>query len=215
MMMTIKCFECNMLQENCYIVSDDTKEAVVIDCGALWQDERQAIVNYIRQNGLSLKHVLCTHGHLDHCFGIDLLWHEFGVKPEVSRDDDFLASHLQEQASQMFGMQDEIEQTPVGQYLTPNAFIRFGNHQLQVLPTPGHTPGGVIFYCAEEHVAFSGDTLFRMSIGRTDFPRGSYEQMIDSLHNVVARLPKETKVYPGHGPQTTIQDELTFNPYFR
>ena len=103
----------------------------------------------------------------------------------------------------------------MGHYLTDADVIQFGTHRLQILHTPGHTPGGIVFYCEEERTAFSGDTLFRMSIGRTDFERGSYEEMLSSLHNVVAHLPADTTVYPGHGPQTTIAEELRYNPYFK
>jgi glyoxylase-like metal-dependent hydrolase (beta-lactamase superfamily II) len=84
---------------------------------------------------------------------------------------------------------------------------------LQILRTPGPTPGGVTFYCAEEKAAFTGDTLFRMSIGRTDFERGSYEEILNSLSKVIAQLPADTTVYPGHGPKTNISDELSYNPY--
>jgi glyoxylase-like metal-dependent hydrolase (beta-lactamase superfamily II) len=93
--------------------------------------------------------------------------------------------------------------------------IAFGHHQLKVLHTPGHTPGGVVFYCEQERTAFSGDTLFRMSIGRTDFEKGSYEQIIDSLHNVIAKLPADTTVYTGHGPLTVVGEEVAMSPYFR
>ena len=98
---------------------------------------------------------------------------------------------------------------------TADEVISFGTHQLQILRTPGHTPGGVTFYCAQEKAAFTGDTLFRMSIGRTDFERGSYEDILKSLGKVLAQLPADTTVYPGHGPVTTISDELSYNPYLK
>ena len=104
---------------------------------------------------------------------------------------------------------------PVDNYLTDSDTISFGSHTFQILHTPGHTPGGIVFYEANEHIAFSGDTLFRMSIGRTDFERGSYKDMITSLHDLAAQLPADTTIYPGHGPQTTIADEIRYNPYMR
>ena len=91
--------------------------------------------------------------------------------------------------------------------------IRFGNHELQVIKTPGHTQGGVVFYCEAEKVVFSGDTLFRMSVGRTDFEGGSYTQLMNSLRNVLGKMPAETTVYCGHGPKTTIGEEMRYNPY--
>ena len=100
-----------------------------------------------------------------------------------------------------------------GRFFEPDEIIRFGHHELKVLKTPGHTPGGVVFYCEEEKVVFSGDTLFRMSIGRTDFKGGSYEDLMNSLKNVMAKLPADTVVYSGHGPKTVIGEELRYNPY--
>ena len=102
-----------------------------------------------------------------------------------------------------------------GHFFGTDETISFGTHKLEILRTPGHTPGGVTFYCAAEKAAFTGDTLFHMSIGRTDFERGSYEQMVDSLHALAAQLPADTTVYPGHGPQTMMAEEVRYNPYFR
>lgn len=211
--MDIKCFTCNMLAENCYIVSDETKECVIIDCGALYQEEFSAIANYIRSSGLSPKHLLCTHGHFDHCMGNGFLFHEFGLKPEVHFEDEFLMEKMQQQTSEILGISLPVEAPPIGKYLSDEDTITFGTHTFSILHTPGHTPGGVVYYCKEEKVAFSGDTLFRMSIGRTDFERGSYQQIVHSLKSVIAALPADTTVYPGHGPITTIADELRYNPY--
>lgn len=213
--MNIKCFCCNMLSENSYVVSDDTRECVIIDCGAYYPEEGKAIVNYIKTNGLTPRHLLCTHGHFDHCMGNGYIYREFGLMPEAHSDDAFLMEKMQRQTSDLLGVSISLDVPPMGRYLTDDDVITFGTLQLTILHTPGHTPGGIIFYCEAEKTAFSGDTLFRMSIGRTDFERGSYAQMMDSLHNVVAKLPPETIVYPGHGPETTIADELRCNPYFR
>ena len=101
---------------------------------------------------------------------------------------------------------------PVGKYLTGKDKIAFGSHVFSIIETPGHSPGSVFIYDEEEHVAFSGDTLFRCSIGRTDLPGGSMFQMIQSLR-IVCQLPDDTRVYPGHGPETTIGAELASNPY--
>jgi len=214
-MMTIKSFECNMLQENCYVVYDDSREAVVIDCGAYYDSEREAIVAFIRQKQLTLRHVLCTHGHLDHCFGNDSLFDAFGVKPEVHSGDEFLMRDLAFQASDFFGMDYGHPTPPIGRFLADGEQISVGNFVLQVIHTPGHTPGGVTFYCAEEKVAFTGDTLFRMSIGRTDFKGSSWSDMIASLGRLKRELPPETVIYSGHGPKTLMKDELTMNPYLR
>ena len=186
-MLNIKRFNCNMLSENCYVVSDQSRECVIIDCGAYYPEEAQAIIGYI--------------------------YRTFGLKPEAHTDDEFLMVKMQQQTTDILGVSIQLDVPPMGRYLTTADVIIFGSHRLTILHTPGHTPGGIIFYCREEHTAFSGDTLFRMSIGRTDFERGSYQQMMQSLTNVVAKLPPQTIIYPGHGPQTTIAEELRYNPY--
>ena len=122
---------------------------------------------------------------------------------------------MQQQTTDILGVALPMEVPPVGRYLTDKDAITFGSHTLRILHTPGHTPGGVTYYCKEEGIAFSGDTLFRMSIGRTDFDGGSYEQIVHSLREVLAVLPPDTKVYPGHGPETTIADEIRYNPYMK
>jgi glyoxylase-like metal-dependent hydrolase (beta-lactamase superfamily II) len=214
-MITVKRFTCNMLAENCYVTSDDTKECVIIDCGVMYEEEGTAIIQYIRDNSLKPLHLLCTHGHFDHCMGNGVIYREFGLKPEVHCDDQFLMDNMRQQTADILGVNLPMEVPPVGKYLTDKDTITFGSHTLRILHTPGHTPGGVCYYCAEENICFSGDTLFRMSIGRTDFERGSYEQMVQSLQTILVPLPPDTMVYPGHGPATTIAEEIRYNPYMR
>lgn len=210
-MIEVRRFVCNMLQENTYVVSDETREAVVIDCGALYEEERQAIVNYIDKQQLKPVHLLCTHGHFDHNFGNDTIWHTYGLKPEVAVEDEALMD-LKTQVEQMIGTGYQNDVPPIGRLLSTDDTISFGSHQLTILPTPGHTRGSVSFYCQSESIVFTGDTLFHMSIGRTDFPGGSWQQMADSL-KLLATLPDETKVYSGHGEPTTIGEERQYNPY--
>lgn len=214
-MFNIQRIECNPLQENCYVVSDETKECVIIDCGAYYEEEHEALQHYIDSNQLKPIHLLATHAHLDHNFGAVRLYHQYGLKVEICEEDKELLEHLPEQAKTLFGMTISEERPQVGRLLKDGDTITFGNHTLQVLQTPGHTHGSCLFYCEEEHTAFTGDTLFRMSIGRTDFGEGSWAEMEHSLRTVVAKLPAETIVLSGHGPQSTIADELQYNPYLR
>lgn len=213
-MINVKCFVFNMLQENCYIVSDETREAVIIDCGAYYDAERQAVVDYVREHQLTVQHLLCTHGHFDHCFGNDTVWHTFGVGPEISEKDSCLMD-IDAQMRSMMGVGFGRESAPVRRFFEEDETVSFGTHHLQVLPTPGHTPGGVSFYCKEEKLVFTGDTLFRMSVGRTDFDGGSWNDLHDSLAKVLAKLPADTTVMPGHGPKSRIGEELQMNPYLR
>ena len=211
-MLKIQTFEVNPLHENCYVVSDDTKECVIIDCGAFTESEQEAIITYINKNGLKPVHNLGTHGHLDHHFGDAAILSAFNLLPEVSDGDEVLMLHSKEATLQMLGMDLNID-LPAGELrLTENNTISFGSHTLRIIRTPGHSRGSVSFYCAEENVLFTGDTLFKGSIGRTDFPGGSMFQIISSLREL-AQLPDTTIVYPGHGPQTSIGFELAHNPY--
>ena len=211
-MMEIKTFVCNMLEENCYVVSDETKECVIIDCGAFYGEERDAIVRYIDNNQLKPVHLLATHGHLDHNFGNNTILEHYGLKPEVAEGDRNMMNNYNQQAQKFYGMQLNFELPEAGSVITDNQDITFGNHKLKVIPTPGHSKGSVTFYCKEENVAFTGDTLFQQSVGRTDLHGGSMMQIIQSLR-ILAQLPDETVVKPGHGNDTTIGRELESNPF--
>ena len=212
-MINIKTFAFNLLQENTYVVSDDTLECVIIDCGAYYDDERRAITDYISSQGLKPVRLLATHGHWDHNLGIDTIYQTYGLRVEAAKEDEFIISDIPHNFQSIIGAPLRREYPAVGRFFTPDEVIRFGHHSLQVLKTPGHSPGSVVFYCAEERTAFTGDTLFRMSVGRTDFDGGSYTQLMSSLANVLAKLPADTVILPGHGPQSTIDYELRYNPY--
>jgi glyoxylase-like metal-dependent hydrolase (beta-lactamase superfamily II) len=214
-MFTIKTFPFNLLQENTYVVSDETHECVIIDCGAYYEEERKAITDYITGNGLRPTHLLATHGHWDHNLGIDTIFNAFGLQVEAAAEDEFLITDIPHNFQSIIGAPLRRKFPAVGRFFDKDEVIRFGNHELQVLKTPGHSPGSVVFYCAQEHIAFTGDTLFRMSVGRTDFEGGSYEALMNSLNQILANLPVETIVLPGHGPQSTIGEELRFNPYLQ
>lgn len=214
-MLKIQRFVCNMFQENCYIVSDETNECVIIDCGAFYDEEKAAVTGYIRDNGLTPRHLLCTHGHIDHNFGNSLILDEYGLSPQVNRDDAVLIASLNAQAKAFTGIDYGITSPAISHYISENDKIEFGRHTFSVISTPGHTPGSVLFYCENEGIAFSGDTLFHLSIGRTDLQLGNHDSMMDSLRKIVNTLPSETKILPGHGEATTMKDETTYNPYIK
>ena len=212
-MLKIKCFVCNPIQENTYIVSDSTGEAAIIDCGAWFPEEREAIKEYVTSHQLKPVLLLGTHGHLDHHLGDSFVFHTWGLKPQVHEGDKALMQTLPEQAQNLLQLSLTADDfVPVGRYLNGNDVIRFGNHVFTIIETPGHSQGSVIFYCEEENLCFSGDLLFKGSIGRTDLPGGSMFQMIQSLRHI-CQLPDSTKVYPGHGEPTTIGYEVATNPY--
>lgn len=211
-MLNIVRFVCNPIQENTYVMSDETNECVVVDCGAYFPEERKAIVDYIRNNHLVPKHLIATHGHIDHNFGNNTMFEEFGLQPEVHADEAQLMDTLPEQAESFCNITLDYEMPAVGRFLSANDKICFGSHTFTILETPGHTPGSVFYYCKEENVAFSGDTLFHNSVGRTDIPGGSMFLLIQSLR-AISQLPDETQILPGHGDYTTMGKEQTSNPY--
>ena len=211
-MIKIERFVCNMIQENCYVVSDETDECAIVDCGAFYPEERKAIEKYIKENGLRPTHLMVTHGHIDHNFGNKWVYDTYGLKAEVHAADEDFMEQLPQQAQALCGVTINEEMPPVGKYFEGDTTIQVGNLKFTVLETPGHTPGSVFFYCKEEHVAFSGDTLFHYSVGRTDFKGGSRFMLIQSLR-MIGQLPDETIVLPGHGERTTIGIEVTGNPF--
>ena len=214
-MLNIKCFVVNMVEENCYVVSDETKEAVIIDDGAYIRGEHEAIDDYISRNGLTLTHVLNTHAHFDHTMGNAHLYRTYGLTPEISTGDAELYTDLSLQVQSILGRRLKVETVPLAPTLKEGDIITFGTHKLRVIETPGHTPGGICFYCREEAIIFSGDNLFEQSIGRTDFPGGNAFDLISSLQNKVMTLPDNTVVYPGHGGSTTIELERRYNPFLK
>lgn len=212
--MKIKRFEFNMFPVNCYVVSDETREAVVIDPGCHTDAEKQALHDYIERNGLTLKHLLCTHLHLDHIFGSDYVVRTYGLKLEANQADEFLLEKAP-QHSRMFGVEWKGMPAPVGHYLHDGDTIAFGHTRLEAIHVPGHSPGSLVFHCPEEKCIFSGDVLFQGSIGRADLAGGNFDELRDSICSRLFCLPDDTVVYPGHGASTSIGAEKRDNPFFR
>ena len=214
-MLNIETFTVNMIQENCYVLSDETSEAVIIDDGAYYPEEKQTIEEYIDSNHLKPVHLLNTHAHFDHTFGNRSIYERYGLKAELHQADAELYRMLPLQAQSIIGVRLNVESTPIERFLKEGDVVTFGHHALRVIETPGHTPGGVCFYCEEEKVIFSGDSLFWQSIGRTDFPGSDETALIESLKKKVLTLPEDTVVLSGHGPSTTVGNEKRKNIYFR
>lgn len=212
--MKIKRFEFNMFPVNCYVLSDETKEAVVIDAGCFYEEEKQTLKNYIISNGLNVKRLLCTHLHLDHILGNPFMLKEFGLKAEANQADEFWLEYAPQQ-SRMFGFQLNEEAVPLGKYVCDGDIITFGNTQLEAIHVPGHSPGSIVYYCKEENCMFSGDVLFQGSIGRADLTGGNFDELREHICSRLFVLPNDTIVYPGHGNPTTIGIEKQDNPFFR
>lgn len=185
--MTIKCFVCNPYMQNTYVVSTG-KQCVIIDAGMYTPDEQQAVAEYIRQQQLQVEAILITHGHPDHICGLPWL------------EQTYPNAHTR--AYNTFTRTSE----------EPEPVLHYAGLDIRCLFTPGHKEDCVCYYLPEQGVLFSGDTLFRESVGRTDMPGGDYRTLIQSL-NELMRLPDATTVYAGHSEPTTIEHEKRFNPF--
>lgn len=206
--MKIQRFFVNPFQEACYVVSEAEgmreKECIIIDCGAYYPEEEEAIRKYVEKEDLTPSAHLLTHAHLDHLFGARFVYETWGILPIVHEADDELFGQVREQA-RMFGI--PLMREPLDGHLTTAAKPQYMNY----LHTPGHTQGSVCWQMREE-VIFSGDTLFQSGVGRTDLPGGNYGQLMNSLSKLATLHPK-TIVYPGHGGSTSIGRETDENPY--
>ncbi len=213
-MIKIKRFVLNPVSVNCYVVSDtQTREAAVIDCGAFNEEEFRQIERYVEDSGIVPRHALQTHMHFDHVFGLDYIYNRYKLRPECHPEEVKIHEGNPQLAMGLCGMRLPLPKVEMGDFLADGQVVRLGDIELHVLHTPGHTPGGLCFHCPREGVLFSGDTLFLGSIGRTDTPGGNWRKELESVRTRLLTLPKETRVYPGHGPETTIEYELTHNPY--
>lgn len=206
-MLHVETFPLGPLQTNCFLVSNGS-EALVIDPGG----EPGAVLSYLQKNKLKLQAILNTHFHFDHILGNKALQDATGVSILASPEDDSLLQAQVGGGGGMLGFPkvDAFPYTP----LSPGE-TQWLEEKCQVLATPGHTPGSLSFYFPDSGMVFSGDLIFYRSVGRTDFPGGSMDQLMQSVQEQLFTLPGNTVIYSGHGPETTVQDEMKFNPFFQ
>jgi glyoxylase-like metal-dependent hydrolase (beta-lactamase superfamily II) len=196
------------LGTNCFILGcDETKEGVVVDPGA----DAERVLGVVARHGLKVKYVVNTHGHFDHVGGNRRLIEATGAELLIHGDDVAMLSRAADVAT-MYGLATENSPQPQ-RLLEDGMTIEFGRHILQVLHTPGHTPGGCSLYLPAQDIVITGDTLFAEGVGRTDFPGSSHEALMASIKMKLFALPDTTRAWPGHGPATTIGHEKRFNPY--
>ena len=210
-MLKIACLPFNPIQENTYVLWDETNECVVIDAGNSSPREDAALDNFIAEHGLKPVLAANTHGHFDHTLGVEHLKQRYGIPFALSSKDTFLLENAATSGS-IFGVKVGAMPT-VERDLDGEQEIRFGKTTLRVLRTPGHTPGHVAFFDEGSKSLFTGDTFFRESIGRTDLPGGDYSWIMRSILDVLVPLGDEVHVYPGHGPESTIGHEVLYNPF--
>lgn len=194
-------------QQNCTLwFQEDTKQAIACDVG-----DAAPVLAELKRRGLKLELIVATHGHLDHIGGTAELKRATGVPFHFPSGDDFWRIGLPQQASMFGGGTVEIPEVDAD--LQQGDVVEIGRMRMEVRHCPGHTPGHVVFYDPVGGRVIAGDVLFQGSIGRTDFPRGSFEQLEKSIKEQLYTLPPETLVHCGHGPTTTIGQEATSNPF--
>lgn len=202
----------NPIQENTYVVWDETLEAAVIDAGNMGERENEILAKFISDNGLKPVLALNTHGHFDHLLGVDFLREKYGAKLAMSSKDDFLLKNASVSA-ELFGVRAGDLPEAIDIDLEGQESISFGATTLKIISVPGHTPGHVAFYEPQSKVLFTGDTLFRESIGRTDLPGGDYSWIMRSIIDNILPLGDEVKIYPGHGDVSDLGHESMYNPF--
>ncbi len=194
---------------NCYLlINVETNEAVVIDPGA----RGEFIAERIKELGYKVDTVLLTHGHFDHMSGLKSMREVMELKVYVGENEKDVLSDPEANCS--YWLNDGGFSEKADSYVHDGDILKVAGFDIKCLATPGHTIGGICYYIESEKLLFSGDTVFCQSVGRTDLPTGSSSELLNSIREKIKNLPGDTKVYPGHGEETTIADELRYNPYF-
>lgn len=200
----------NPFAENTYILFDESKECVIVDAGCYTEQEQQTLAAFIAKNDLRPILALNTHGHVDHICGVEFVKRQWGVPFALHGND----KAILELAHCYAGMGFDVDSVPaVDIDLAETTDIQLGNSMLHVLHTPGHTPGHVAIHVPEAELLLTGDLLFKESIGRTDLPGGDYPTLMSSIVERVIPLGSDTRIFPGHGPHSTVAHEVMFNPF--
>jgi len=212
-MLTVQPFTFNPVQENTYVVYNEKRHCCIIDPGCYFASEEQELTDFIRQNELEPVYLLNTHCHLDHIFGNRYVQKTFGLVLHLSK--------LEREVLEYGPVSGKLWQLPFDNYDGALVFIDEGeviwidNDELNILFTPGHSPGSLSFYSRENKFVISGDVLFQGSVGRTDLPGGDFNLLEESIKTKLYTLPTDTIVHPGHGESTTIGDEMKSNPFVK
>jgi hydroxyacylglutathione hydrolase len=198
---------------NTYILVDITGDCAIVDCGCYNEPEFLRLVKFMETRKLNPVLLLNTHCHLDHIFGNKFILAKYKLKTHCSELEKSNLKNASEHAM-YFGLSMETPPLPEG-YISHKQIFTFGSTSLLSLHVPGHSAGSIAFYSENDKCVFTGDALFAGSIGRTDLPGGDFQTLIDSISDNLLSLPQTTVVYPGHGPETTIEKEMKTNPYLK
>ncbi|MBN2480517.1 MAG: MBL fold metallo-hydrolase [Bacteroidales bacterium] len=212
-MIGIKIFVCNDMGVNALVLHDDTRQCIIVDPGCWDNGKCNELKSFIAGESLSPVCIINTHGHFDHIAGNAFFKREFGCPVWIHRDELFLLEKAGEIAG-MFGFQIETPPHP-DRFLQENEKIEFGDSVLLTILVPGHSPGSICLYSESDKLLICGDVLFNGGIGRTDLFGGNYGMLISGIRDKLLVLPRDTVVYPGHGPATTIGHEYDTNPFLK
>ena len=208
--MTVKSFTFNPFQTNCF-VCHEKGEAAIIDPSCQHTSEIETLLDYVKANKLSVRHLLLTHGHIDHIFGCKAIADAFGMGFKMHQSDEPLLEQAPMQA-QMFDVTMEKPPMPA-EYLDEGDTISLGDSTWSIIHTPGHSPGSICFVDDANGFVIAGDVIFYNSIGRTDLWQGSLPTLMQSIFQKIMIMDDAVKLYPGHGPATTVGRERTSNPF--
>ena len=212
-MFSVKVFIFSPIQENTYVLYNESRDCLIIDPGTYFPEEKKELADFISTNGLQPKGLLNTHCHLDHVFGNKWIASEFGLIPQIHPKEKQVLEYAPV-SGLMWGLPFDNYDGPL-EFIQEGGTIRLGDDLLKILFVPGHSPGHVCFYCEAQSFVIGGDALFMGSIGRTDLPGGDYDTLIRNIKSQLLTLPDSVIVYSGHGERTTIGAEKRTNPFLK
>ena len=210
-MLSYKIFTFNPVAENTYVLYNEAKEAIIIDPGCYFEEERKQLQEFLEKNSLKPVQLVNTHCHLDHVFGNKWIHDTYKLELFIHPNEERVLQFAP-QSGEMWGMPVDNYTGPL-HFLQQNQVISLGQNEIKILLAPGHSPGSICLYCEKEGFVIGGDVLFRESIGRTDLPGGNHDQLLQSIREQLFILPDDVIVLPGHGEPTTIGYEKKNNPF--
>lgn len=211
-MLSLQSFTFNAFQENTYVIYNEKKQCLIVDPGMYASEEVSQFCKYIDDNKLKPEAIINTHAHLDHIFGVNALKAEYNI-PFCIHKADLPVLNGAAGSAMLFGFSRFKDIPKADEYIADSIMYQLGDDEVKILFVPGHSPGSIAFYYAQDNWVISGDALFNGSIGRTDLPGGNHNQLLDSIKDKLFTLPEETVVHSGHGPTTQIGIEKATNPF--
>ena len=210
-MLQIKVLTFNPVQENTYVLYNEVNECIIIDPGCYFDREKEDLKSFIENRKLQPKILLNTHCHLDHVFGNKFISEAYQLTLQIHAKEEELLK-MAPASGLMFNLPfDNYKGELI--FIKEGEIVSLGDDRLEVIYAPGHSPGSICFYCEKQKFIIGGDVLFYNSIGRTDLPGGNHNDLVRNIKEKLFKLPADVKVYPGHGPETTIGEEIKSNPF--